>query len=134
MIFFDTNVLIYFTINQDKKKFDRAQKIVLEAIEHNTFFISPLVLSEYIFVLSKYKLIEQHKNKVLLFSEYADAFIDNTLVIKAYDICQDIDFCRNINDAIHLKIAEAYCTKIVTFDSDFKKLQEHTDIEIDILL
>lgn len=134
MIFFDTNVLVYFTINQDQKKFDIAQTIVLSAIEHNTFFISPLVLSEYIFVLSKYKLIEQHKNKVLLFSKYVNTCMDNTLVLQAYDTCQKIDFCRNINDIMHLKTAEAYCTKIVTFDSDFKKLQAYTDIEIDILL
>ena len=46
--FFDTNVLIYFTIDQDTQKFEKAQALILSAIEEDTFFISPMVLSEYI--------------------------------------------------------------------------------------
>jgi len=131
--FFDTNVLPYFTINQDEEKFATAEKMIYKAIEEDTFFISPMVLSEYIFVLGKYKLIQQHENKVLLFSKYVNASIDNKLVMEAYKVCEQIDFCKNINDVIHLKVAEEYCSKLVTFDSDFKKLEKYTDIEIEIL-
>jgi len=131
--FFDTNVLIYFTINQDKKKFDIAKKIIYQAIEENTFFISPMVLSEYIFVLSKYKLTTEHKNKVIFFSKYVNVSIDNTLVLEAYTLCEKIDFCKNINDVMHLKIAEKHCDRLITFDSHFKKLQEYTNIHIEIL-
>jgi len=133
VIFFDTNVLIYFTINQDETKFDIAERMIYEAIEQDTFFISPMVLSEYIFVLGKYKLIQKHKSKVLLFSKYVNASIDNKLVLEAYEVCEKIDFCKNINDVIHLKVAEAYCQKLVTFDTDFKKLQKYTNIKIEIL-
>ena len=133
MIFFDTNVLIYFTINQDEAKFDIAERMIYEAIEQDTFFISPMVLSEYIFVLGKYKLIQKHKSKVLLFSKYVNASIDNKLVLEAYEVCEKIDFCKNINDVIHLKVAEEYCQKLVTFDTDFKKLQKYTNIKIEIL-
>ena len=133
MIFFDTNVLIYFTINQDETKFDIAERMIYEAIEQDTFFISPMVLSEYIFVLGKYKLIQKHKSKVLLFSKYVNASIDNKLVLEAYEVCEKIDFCKNINDVIHLKVAEEYCQKLVTFDIDFKKLQKYTNIKIEIL-
>jgi len=133
VIFFDTNVLIYFTINQDEAKFDIAERMIYEAIEQDTFFISPMVLSEYIFVLGKYKLIQKHKSKVLLFSKYVNASIDNKLVLEAYEVCEKIDFCKNINDVIHLKVAEEYCQKLVTFDTDFKKLQKYTNIKIEIL-
>lgn len=133
MTFFDTNVLIYFTINQDEAKFDIAERMIYEAIEQDTFFISPMVLSEYIFVLGKYKLIQKHKSKVLLFSKFVNASIDNKLVLEAYEVCEQIDFCKNINDVIHLKVAEAYCQKLVTFDIDFKKLQKYTNIKIEIL-
>ena len=133
MTFFDTNVLIYFTINQDEEKFVIAEKMIYEAIEKDTFFISPMVLSEYIFVLGKYKLIQEHKNKVLLFSKYVNASIDNKLVLEAYAICEQIDFCKNINDVIHLKVAEEYCQKLVTFNTDFMKLQKYTNIKIEIL-
>ena len=133
MTFFDTNVLVYYTINQDEAKFDVAQKIIYEAIEQDTFFISPMVLSEYIFVLSKYKLTKIHHDKVMLFSKYVNSFIDNTLVLEAYDVCEKIDFCKNINDVMHLKVAEKYCDRLVTFDGDFKKLEKYTNIQIEIL-
>lgn len=133
MTFFDTNVLIYFTINQDEEKFDIAEKMIYKAIEEDTFFISPMVLSEYIFVLGKYKLIQKHKSKVLLFSKYVNGSIDNKLVMEAYEVCEQIDFCKNINDVIHLKIAEEYCQRLVTFDTDFKKLEKYANIKIEIL-
>ena len=133
MTFFDTNVLIYFTINQDKDKWELAKKYIYESLDNEKFFISPMVLSEYIFVLSKYKVQKQHQDKVLFFSQYVQGNIDTNRVLDAYSKCQEIDFCKNINDVIHLKVAEEYCTKLVTFDSDFKKLQKYTKIEIEIL-
>ena len=133
MTFFDTNVLIYFSINQDSKKLELARQYIFSAIEAKKFFISPLILSEYIFVLSKYKIIQAHKDKVISFSKYGQASIDSTLVREAYELCAEIDFCKNINDVIHLKIAEQYCRKLVTFDSDFKKLQPYTTIEIEVI-
>jgi len=131
--FFDTNVLIYFTINQDQKKWELAKKYIYNALDEEKFFISPMVLSEYIFILAKYKIINQHQDKVMFFSQFVEGNIDASRVTDAYSTCQKIDFCKNINDVIHLKIAEQYCTKLVTFDSDFKRLQEYTDINIEIL-
>jgi len=131
--FFDTNALIYFTINQDEQKLKKAQEIIFDAIEQDIFFISPMVLSEYIFVLGKYGISKKHRNKVLLFSEYAGTSIDKEAVMQAYAICEKIHFCKNINDIIHLKVAEQHCNKLVTFDKDFRRLQKFTDIEIEIL-
>ena len=131
--FFDTNVLVYYTINQDEVKFDIAQKLIYESIEQDKFFISPMVLSEYIFVLSKYRLTKVHYDKVILFSKFVNSFIDNTLVLEAYEVCGKMNFCKNINDVIHLKVAEKYCDRLVTFDSDFKKLEKYTTIQIEIL-
>ena len=131
--FFDTNVLIYFTINQVQDKWELAKKYIYEALDEEKFFISPMVLSEYIFILSKYKVQKQHQDKVTFFAQYIGGSIDVSRVKDAYTSCQEIDFCKNINDVIHLKVAEEYCSKLVTFDSDFKKLEKYTDIEIEIL-
>ena len=131
--FFDTNVLVYFTIDQGGKRLELSQKIIYESIENEIFFLSPMVLSEYIFILSKYKVQKQHQDKITFFSQYVHGNIDNSLVMEAYSTCNEIDFCKNINDVIHLKIAEQYCIRLVTFDADFKKLQEYTEIEIEIL-
>lgn len=55
------------------------------------------------------------------------------MVLDAYEICEKLNICTNINDAIHLKYAEKYCTKIVTFDKDFKKFKDLAGIEIEVL-
>ena len=133
MIFFDTNILVYATIDQSMEKFERATQQIDEAIQIDSFCISPLVLSEYIFILSKLKIIQEQHEKVMMFSKYVVSDIDNEIVIQAYELCRKIDFCKNMNDVIHLKVAEQYCQKLVTFDSDFKKLQKHTDINIEII-
>ena len=133
MTFFDTNMLVYFTINQDADKLIKAQKYIFEAIEKDMFFISPLVMSEYIYVLSKYKIDKIHEDKIRFFSQYMKSSMDNDTVLLAYDLCSELNFCKNINDAIHLKVAEKSCSRLVTFDGDFKKLQPYTDIDIQIL-
>jgi len=132
--FFDTNVLVYFTINQDEYKLATAQQSIYDAIKNDSFVISPMVLSEYIFILSKYNIVKQHQDKVDFFSEYVLGSIDKDKTMQAYELCQKIDFCKNINDVLHLKIAEQHCERLVTFDSDFTKLQYHTSIKIEVLV
>ncbi len=44
VIFFDTNVLDYFAINQDTRKQSVAQASIQQAIENKTLVISPLVM------------------------------------------------------------------------------------------
>lgn len=131
--FFDTNVLVYATIDQDREKMILSQKLIAQAIEDNTFFISAFVLSEYIFILSKLKIIDEQDEKIMLFSTLSQGNHDSEMVIDGYNLCKQIDFCKNINDVIHLKMAEKYCRRLVTFDTDFKKLEKYTDIEIEIL-
>jgi predicted nucleic acid-binding protein len=132
--YFDTNVLVYFTIDQGDEKLKQAQSLLFDAIKNDTFFISPLVLSEYIFILSKLKILDQHDDKILLFSQHIKSAIDSDVIQIAYSLCKKIDFCKNINDVIHLKLAEQHCDKLVTFDKDFKKLQKETTMNIDIIV
>ena len=133
MIFFDTNVLIYMSINQSESKQAVSQSLIRSAIDEKEFFISPLILSEYIHILSKLKILTEQAGKVEMFLQFVESSIDKETLIEAYRLCEHLNFCRNINDIVHLKIAEKYCKKLVTFDSDFKKLQEYTKIEIKIL-
>jgi predicted nucleic acid-binding protein len=65
--------------------------------------------------------------------EYIQQSIDKNILKNAYALCKEINFCKNINDGIHLKVAEQYCNKSVTFDKDFKKFMNPTTIEIEIL-
>jgi len=133
MTFFDTNVLVYAVIDQDKEKMKLSQKLIAQAIESNTFFISALVLSEYIFILSKLKIIDEQHEQVMFFSTFAKERHYTQTIMSGYTLCKQINFCKNINDAIHLKVAEQNCTKLVTFDSDFKRFEKFTDIKIELL-
>ncbi|CAA6810919.1 MAG: Unknown protein [uncultured Sulfurovum sp.] len=133
VIFFDTNVLVYAVINQDEEKMKLSQTLIANAIENDTFFISTLVLSEYIFILSKLKIIDEQHRQLMFFSSFAVDNHSTPCLLEGYALCRKLDFCKNINDAIHLKVAEKYCTKLVTFDSDYKKMQPYTTIEVEIL-
>ncbi len=133
MIFFDTNILVYQAINQDLIKQQKATSLIERAIDENKFFISPLVLSEFIFVLAKLKIIDEQKEKIELYRRFSCENIDLSSTYDSYNLCMKHGICKNINDVIHLKTAEKYCQKIVTFDSDFKKLQPLANIKIEII-
>jgi len=51
----------------------------------------------------------------------------------AFEIASKINFGKNINDIIHLKFAEKYCSKLLTFDKDFRLLKQFSKIEIAII-
>ena len=132
MIYFDTNVLVYFSIDQDPKKLDLARRYIFEAIEKEQFFISTLVMSEYIFVLSKLQVLAEQSDKVEFFFHFAKDVIHTKAVEEAYGLCREINDCRKINDAIHCVAAARHCRKLVTFDKDYKKFGS-VSLEIEIL-
>ena len=132
MIFFDTNVLVYFVINQDARKQSVAQTLIQQAIENQVLVISPLVIIEFIFVLSKLNQLAEQQQAVLFFQQFIKGQIGQDLILSAYRLCVQQGYGKNINDVIHLKFAEKYCEKIITFDSDFKMLTSVSTIKIDI--
>lgn len=132
VIFFDTNVLIYFAINQDARKQSIAQSLLQQAIEKQVLVISPLVMIEFIFVLSKLNHLTEQEKTVLFFRQFIREQIEENLVFSVYQLCTQHNHGKNINDIIHLKFAEKYCEKIITFDHDFKILEPFSTIKIEI--
>jgi predicted nucleic acid-binding protein len=134
VIYFDTNLLVYQSINQDLHKQHLSTNLIDEAIQNKTFCLSSLIIIEFIFVLSKLKVIEEHGEKITLYKQFTNEHIDTDTVYEAYTLCLEHNICKNINDVIHLKNAEKQqCSKLITFDNDFKKLQPLTHIPIEIL-
>ena len=134
MIYFDTNILIYASINQDAEKMIKSQKLLLEVISENKLLISPLVIQEYVFTLNKLKIeSESIYSKTRAFERYCCHYIDNRLIFKSTELASKINFFGNINDIVHLKFAETYCSRLITYDSDFDKLKPFSKIEIEIL-
>ncbi len=133
MTYFDTNILVYNSIEQDLNKSILSEELIKRSIHENSFAISSLVLSEYIFTLSKLKIIDECKDYIILYSKFCKFNFDKSDTLNAYKKCQKLKKCRNINDFIHLEIANRSCEKIVTFDSDFKNLQKFYDVKVKIL-
>lgn len=134
MIYFDTNVLVYATINQDEDKLSLSQDRIKEAICKKRFLISPLTIQEYSFVLKKLTLSDDVVfQKVSFFLDFCQHHISCSLMAEACQLASIINSYKNINDTIHLKFAERYASKLVTFDSDFKRFQNYMKVDLQIL-
>ncbi len=134
MLFFDANIIVYSIVNLDEEKLKTSQELVNSAFEENSIIISPLILQEMIYTLGKLKVDHEIiEENVDLRKNFSISSIDNEIVWEAFDLCRKIKNFKVINDAIHLKFAERYCMRLVTFDKDFKKFKSHTDLEIEIL-
>lgn len=134
MVYVDTNVLIYISVNQGDEKRDNAAKLVRELIENDELFLSPLTIQEFIFTLAKLKIdLTRMTQDVDFYMDYVQQSIGKDVLRDAYALCKKLNFCKNINDVIYLKMAERYCRKLITYDKDFKKFKNKTDLRIEIL-
>ena len=133
MRFFDTNVLVYYSVMQDEGKQKIAEELIEKAIVDEVFFLSPLVFSEYVFSLAKLGALPESQPLIEYFKQYVQEIPFASVALEAYDLCYEIDTCKSINDVIHLKVAERFCGELVTFDRDFRKLREYAGVEVEVL-
>ncbi|HPT47041.1 MAG TPA: PIN domain-containing protein [Candidatus Rifleibacterium sp.] len=134
MVYLDTNVLVYAGIEQDIAKKDKALCLIRSLAEASELHLSVLVLQELVFTMAKLHMdADLIKSDFDYYSRYLSWEISLEDFIKAVQLGLELDNLRNINDLVHLKVAERYCSKLITFDRDFKKMQGHTHIEIEIL-
>ncbi len=133
MLYFDTNILIYYCINQDEEKQRISKELIKTSLKNGSFVISSLVLTEFIFTLNKIKKFNEQKDKIEFFKKLTKYSMKKSDVFNAYEKCDKINKCRNINDFIHLEIANKYCQRLITFDRDYKNLGKFYNIKIEIL-
>ncbi|MBF0235166.1 MAG: type II toxin-antitoxin system VapC family toxin [Desulfamplus sp.] len=134
MIYFDTNVLIYATVNQDDGKRLLSQDKIRDAERNKRLLISPLSIQEFSFVLRKLSIPDDAIfQKASFFLNFCHHNIDCTLLAEACELASIANSYQSINDTIHLKFAERYARKLVTFDSDFKRFARFTTIDLEIL-
>lgn len=134
MIYFDTDVLINYFVEQDVSKNQQSIRLFQEATSNGHFFCSLLCLQELSFVLSKLKV----PNDIIenLTAELLTPFTANYTIEqyqRAVQLARKVGF-QNINDCLHTAIAETYCQELYTFNySDFKRIQNYTNLKITIL-
>jgi len=134
MVYLDTNVLIYATIEQDIEKKEKSLDVIEHLVKHQELILSPLVMQEFIFTLSKLKVDRKIiEHDTAFYFNFVSENYTKKMLEEALTLCLEEKNCKNINDVLHMKLATQYATKLLTYDSDFKKLQKHTNIEIEIL-
>ena len=134
MHYLDTNILIYSSVNQDPIKMDLSQSIIRELFIKDKLLLSPLSLQELIFTLFKLNInLKSIEKTYSLFNQFCQYEINRGIMDSAFETASKINFGKNINDIIHLKFAEKYCDKLLTFDQDFKLLKQFSKIEIEII-
>ena len=134
MIYFDTDVLIHYLVEQDSDKHLQAIRLFEQASENGLFFLSLLCLEEAAFVLAKLKVdtlsIDMLVNRLL---PHATVGYDRNQFLRAKDLAKKVGF-QNMNDCLHMAIAETYCQELYTFNkSDFKRLQPYTTLKVTLL-
>jgi predicted nucleic acid-binding protein len=133
MIYFDTDVWIHSLVEQNEEKHLQSNKLIEES-QKRKYVISNLNLQEILYVLGKLKMgtheIEKISRKLLLLNmvDYNKKEVKRGVSLAKY-----IGF-KNINDCIHVAIAESYCSELVTYNKkDFVKLQKTAKIKVTIL-
>jgi len=125
MVYLDTNVLIYASVEQDLQKKERSIELIEKFVEEESLLLSTLVIQEFVFTLAKlglpYKAIRKDS---AFYMDYATVGLDYSVMKRSVDACCQLEKCRNINDLSHLFLAEKGGAKyLLTYDSDFKILE-----------
>lgn len=134
MIYLDTDFLVHYLVIQDKEIHRIVNKKMKPLLEKEQAFISLLTLQEISFVLSKlnydsFEIVEKI-NQIERFGtiNYTKKEFD-----RAKFLASKIGF-KNINDCLHVAIAESHCKELYTFNkNDFEKIRNHTDLIINVL-
>ena len=134
MIYFDTDVLVHFVINQDEMKHSVAKKMVIEAVQNSQLTLSMLSLQEWLFVMAKLSVsTEIIERNYTVFKRFATLSIDMETFERGHDLASQIGF-RHINDCLHTAIAEKHCSQLLTYNqNDFKKIEKLSSLKVTIL-
>ena len=135
MVYLDTNVLIYASVNQSTDKKKQAIDLIERLIDDEALMLSTLVLQEFVFTLAKLKIGSNIiKKDSDFYFDFVNIEYDYSTLREAVKSCCVSDNCKNINDIIHIHLAEkSKCKKLITFDADFKKLMPLSKLKIEIL-
>lgn len=135
MVYLDTNVLIYASVEQDKVKKEKSLSLIEKLVKSQKLVLSTLVLQEFVFTMAKLKIDNAIiKEDSDFYFNFVSIEYDYLTLQKAIESCCSINYCKNINDVIHLHLAEkAKCKKLMTYDSDFKKLEHLSAVAVEVL-
>ena len=115
--FFDTNILVYATLDQDVAKKRVAASLIMEAVASGSFCISAQVLKEFanILIRKSDRLPQEIREDVRRFSPFVTVSDTPDLVLDALDLRRD--YALQFFDALIVAGAErAECQTIYSED------------------
>lgn len=135
MVYFDTNIYLYAFLNNvdNPEQQETSIAFVEEYLKKKQIILSEILIYEYAYVSKKLKESKSEINDRLGF---LTNFIEPAPMLykRVMEIMDSGSFYKNSFDAYHLAFAEYYnCKKLITFDKDYKKVEEIAKIEIVIL-
>jgi len=135
VVYLDTNVLVYASVEQDIEKKKLSLALLEELVNKKQLILSTLTLQEFVFTLAKLKI---DNDIIKEDSEYYFSFVnveqDYVVLKEAIELCCDENQCKNINDVMHLLLAEkAKCSRLITFDGDFRRLDGVNAVRVEVL-
>ncbi len=135
MVYLDTNVLVYASVEQDIEKKNRSLALLEKLIIKKQLLLSTLTLQEFVFTMAKLKI---DNDIIKQDSDYYFSFVnveqDYFILKQAIELCCDENQCKNINDVMHILLAQkAKCSRLITFDGDFRKLDGLNSVKVEIL-
>lgn len=133
MTYLDTDFIVNYLIIQNRDSNRIAIKRFGALKDKNKAFISLLTLQEVSFVFAKLRMESFRLEENLVFLEKW-AKVNYTLdhFLRAKQLASKIGF-HNINDCLHVAIAESYCKELYTFNkNDFEKIRPLTSLHITI--
>ena len=136
MIYFDTDVLINYCVEQGEAKHQEAISLVEQAITDGLFFISTLSLNELAFSLTK---VEKKVSRDEIMDRLNTLYLFNPIPVtlkhrqRAAQIAYKVSF-SHMSDCVHTAVAEEFCTELYTYNrSNFQLIEHHTKLKINIL-
>ena len=133
MVYLDTNVLVYASVNQDAIKHEQSLDLIESLVKRNELVLSVLSLQELSYTLAKlgldYNLIAED---IGFYQSFVRGVIDVDLFNEAHVLAINAQRLTSLNDAVHTVCARRFANKIITFDKDFIAFQSHTSLSIEV--
>lgn len=117
--FFDTNILVYMYDRRDLTKYERARRVVGEAVDNNTGVVSAQVLGEFFNTVTRRIpnpiSVGEAQDAISMFAQMSVVALDLELVRRAVETCGQYQV--SYWDALIIAAAErAGCARIISED------------------
>jgi len=124
-LYIDTNAIVSYLLERDKKQADLVDKFLLDAQEGRlTVTVIPEVIIEAIYVLQQHYNVEKYKACDLLKDFISTGFLNvenRNIIIQALDIHKFNSF--GLLDSYLYSLAKSKSAEVFSFDKDLEKLR-----------